>query len=66
MKAVKEMLRVSKDQVRIYPLVKHRSKKSAFLLPVLKSIAHLASPEIIKVDYQFRKGGNEMLVLNKK
>lgn len=63
--SIKEMLRVCKGDLRIYPLVKHHEKKSAYVEKISKDFEDDVKMELIKVDYQFRKGGNEMMVLKK-
>jgi SAM-dependent methyltransferase len=60
-----EMLRVAGEEVRIYPLVKHRKRKSEFLKPVWERMSRVAELELVKVDYQFRRGGDQMLVMKK-
>jgi SAM-dependent methyltransferase len=64
--AVNEMLRVSSSQLRIYPLVKHQAKKSLYVEKIIKGLDEKVKARIVKVDYQFRKGGDEMLLLTKK
>jgi hypothetical protein len=61
--SIKEMLRVCKGELRIYPLVKHHEKKSAYVKQIQKEFADDVEIRILEVDYQFRKGGNEMMVL---
>ncbi|MBZ2166661.1 class I SAM-dependent methyltransferase [Methanobacterium spitsbergense] len=58
--AIKEMLRVSSNELKIYPLVKNRGKKSEFVKKIINDLTDV-DVEIVKVDYEFRKGGNEML-----
>ena len=58
--AIREMLRVSSNELRIYPLVKNRGKKSEFVKKIMNDLTDV-DVEIVKVDYEFRKGGNEML-----
>lgn len=62
--SIKEMLRVTSDEVRIYPLIKHHNKKSPFLKRVIDDLHHIEI-EILKVDYEFRKGADEMMLLKK-
>lgn len=66
--SVKEMLRVSSQEVRIYPIVRLRGEgsKSAFLSCIINELKDIADFEIEKVDYQFRRGGNEMLKITKR
>jgi len=59
LKSIKEMLRVSSSELRIYPLVKNKGMKSKFVKRIIKDLPDVHA-EIVKVDYEFRKGGNEM------
>lgn len=63
--SVKEMLRVTKDEVCIYPLVKHKSIKSEFVKRIKQDLDKNANIKIEKVDYEFRRSGNEMMKLQK-
>lgn len=58
--SIKEMLRVSSDDLRIYPIVKNRGKKSLFVERIKDDLVD-ASLEIVDVDYEFRRNGNEMI-----
>lgn len=66
-KSIKEMLRISSNEVRIYPIVKLRGEgsKSAFLYRIIDELSDLANFDIVKVDYKFRRGGDEMLKITK-
>jgi len=64
LKSIQEMLRVSSSELRIYPLVKNRGLKSEFVNHIIKDLPDVQT-EIVKVNYEFRKGGNEMLKLTK-
>lgn len=64
-KAVEEMIRVSSEEVRIYPLVKNKGQKSIFVKKIRDNLPENIKTEIVRVDYQFRRGGNEMLRLIK-
>lgn len=58
-----EMLRVAAE-VRIFPLLTLNSRMSSFVQPLLlelKSKQYAAT--VAKVDYEFQKGGNEMLCI---
>jgi hypothetical protein len=59
--AIREMLRVA-HEVRIFPLVDVNAQESIYLSGVLKVFQEYA-PEIRKVNYEFQRGGNQMLVL---
>lgn len=62
-----EMLRVTSDEVRIYPTLKlHGESKSSFLPCLIDELSDIANFEVEKVDYQFRNGGDEMLKITKK
>jgi ubiquinone/menaquinone biosynthesis C-methylase UbiE len=63
--SIKEMLRVCKGDLRIYPLVKHHANKSTYVKQIQKDMADEVEIELVEVNYQFRKGGNEMMVLKK-
>lgn len=65
-RSVEEMIRVSCEEVRIYPLVKNKGKKSIFVDKLIQSLPDALETEIVTVDYQFRRGGNEMLRIIKK
>ena len=56
-----EMLRVA-GEVRIFPLLDVNSERSPYLTPVMEKFAD-SQPEIRRVDYEFQRGGNEMLSL---
>ena len=66
-KSIEEMLRISSDEIRIYPIVNLRGEgsKSEFLSRIIKELCNLANFEIVKVDYKFRRGGDEMLKITK-
>jgi hypothetical protein len=63
LKAIKEMLRVSSKELRIYTLVRNRGEKSPFVNRIIKDLKE--DIEILKVDYEFRQGGNEMIKIKK-
>ena len=59
--AILEMLRVSKE-VRIFPIITLEGKRSPHLdgiMATLKTLGYL--PTVEKVEYEFQKGGDEML-----
>jgi len=59
-----EMCRVSKKEVRIFPLLNLKNEKSEYLEPVLKILNDRGfETKIIKSDYEFQKGANEMLTI---
>lgn len=65
-KTVEEMIRVSCNEIRIYPLVKNKGRKSIYVNKIIQNLPETVETEIIEVDYQFRQGGNEMLRIIKK
>ena len=65
MKALLEMLRVAKE-VRVFPLVDLKGKKSAYVEGAIKELKALGyNTNIIKTGYEFQKGGDEMLKIIK-
>jgi hypothetical protein len=64
--AIAEMLRVAK-QVRIFPILDVNSNRSSYVDPVKSHFeARGIQTAEQKVDYEFQKGGNTMLVLQEK
>ena len=65
MKSILEMLRVAKE-VRVFPLVDLKGKKSVHIEDVVKELTSLGyDVNIVKTGYEFQKGGNEMLKITK-
>jgi len=63
LRSIRELLRVA-TEVRIFPLLNLVGERSEHLDPVIETItAEGFCAEIHKVDYEFQKGGNEMLVV---
>jgi len=62
--SIAEMLRVCKE-VRIFPLLNLDAGKSEVLEPIMEHFQHNFEVEIKAVEYEFQKGGNEMLVIKK-
>jgi hypothetical protein len=61
--ALRELHRVARREVRVFPLLEQGGRPVAALLSGL--LATLGIPHRIqRVDYEFQRGGNEMLVLN--
>lgn len=54
--AIREMLRVARE-VRIFPLLDMKGERSAHVERVMKEVGG----EIVRVEYEFQRGGNEML-----
>lgn len=60
--SILEMCRVSKEEVRIFPLLNLKNEKSEYLEPILKILNDRGfETKIIKTDYEFQKGANELL-----
>ncbi|MBN1925132.1 MAG: class I SAM-dependent methyltransferase [Prolixibacteraceae bacterium] len=57
LKAINEMLRVAAE-VRIFPVLDLNAKRSVHLDPILEAYPQ---SELLKVNYEFQKGGNQML-----
>lgn len=63
--ALKELVRVSRSEVRIFPLVQQGAGEPVLYLPdLLKALSPVRS-EIRKVPYEFQVGADQMLVLNR-
>jgi hypothetical protein len=61
MASIREMLRVAKE-VRIFPLLDVNARESRYLQGVLCGFQGYKF-EIRKVNYEFQRGGNKMLVI---
>jgi len=60
--SILEMCRVSKNEVKIFPLLDLKNQKSNFLEPILEVLKRKGfETKIIKTDYEFQKGANELL-----
>lgn len=59
-KSIEEMLRVGKE-VRIFPTVDLNSNESPHLKPIMEKFKHST---LVKVNYEFQKNGNQMLVIS--
>ena len=57
--AITEMLRVA-SEVRIFPVLDLNAAQSVHLEPILKQFPN---SELVKVNYEFQKGGNQMLLI---
>lgn len=59
--SIRELCRVAKE-VRVFPLLNVSGERSRFLLPVVEELQQSRYKVKIKqVDYEFQKGGNELL-----
>ena len=64
--SIQEMCRVA-TEVRIFPLLNNFSREvSSLLLPVMEELAHGYDLEIKQVQYEFQKGGNQLLQVRRK
>lgn len=64
--AILEMCRVAKKEVRIFPIYNLQNQKSQHVEAVIKELSKQGfQSEIIKTDYEFQKGANEMLKISK-
>ena len=66
--SIKEMLRVSIQEIRIYPLISlnQHGKRSKYLDHIIEEFGGDYLLDIQKVNYRFRKGADEMLRIMKK
>jgi len=65
--AILELLRVSSQEVRIYPIQNQGSQYHSYLEPLLAELTELGiTTEILTVPWEFKKGSNQMLRLIKK
>ncbi|MDQ0223731.1 SAM-dependent methyltransferase [Metabacillus niabensis] len=63
---IKELLRVTKNEVRIFPLVDLEGKRSPYIDQLLAELKDLIDYEEVNVPYEFQKHANTMLKLYKK
>jgi hypothetical protein len=63
--ALNELIRVSRSEVRIFPLVKMGAGEPVEFLPSLLEELDGVHTEIRKVPYEFQVGADEMLVLSR-
>lgn len=62
--AIRDLCRVA-EQVRIFPLLELGAKKSRHLEPAITQLQQEGYQlQIVRVDYEFQKGGNEMLLVS--
>lgn len=63
--SIREMLRVAR-QARIFPLLDMDGKRSAHLQPVMDELGRQGyKPRIERVPYEFQRGGNQMLLVDR-
>lgn len=60
--SITEMLRVCRE-IRIFPLLDLDAKRSGLLDDVMGHFRNRYRVEVMKVGYEFQRGGNEMLVI---
>jgi hypothetical protein len=61
---IKEIMKITSKEIRIFPLVNLKGKKSQFVEELIKDEEFYNNKiKVVKVDYEFVKGGNEMLVI---
>lgn len=65
LEALLELVRVTRSEVRVFPLLQHTSHSDSQLLdhPCSQLSASGIHTQMRPVDYEFQRGGNEMLVL---
>jgi SAM-dependent methyltransferase len=63
--ALRELVRVSRREVRIFPLVNQGSGEPVEFLPDLLEALRPVTSEIRKVPYEFQVGADQMLVLTR-
>ncbi len=60
--SITEMLRICKE-IRIFPLLNLNAERSEILTPIIEYYKFDFDVAIQKVDYEFQRNGNEMLVI---
>lgn len=64
---IAELLRITWEEIRIFPLISLDGMRSRFLEPLVHdSVLAGCWTTIRAVDYEFMRGGNEMLVISKR
>lgn len=65
-KVIRELLRITSKEIRIFPIVNLKGKKSVYLDRLMhdKDFNHLQI-FVRKVGYEFMKNGNEMMLISK-
>ena len=61
-KAINEMLRVGRE-IRIFPVLDLNANESPHLKPIMKKYTNC---KLVKVNYEFQKGGDHMLLIREK
>lgn len=65
LRTLEEMLRICKE-VRIFPLLNLDAEPSEMLESIIQYFQSTFRIEILQVDYEFQKGGNQMLRITRK
>lgn len=61
---INEIIRITKKEIRIFPIANLKAQRSPFIEKFMKDEDfNNCKIDIVKVDYEFIKGGNEMLVV---
>lgn len=61
---INEIIRITRKEIRIFPIYNLKDKRSPFIEKFMKDKAfNKFEINIVKVNYEFIKGGNEMLVI---
>jgi hypothetical protein len=61
---LEELVRITKGEIRIFPIVNLRWKRSGFVDLFLKDpVFSKYDRQIVRVDFEFIRGGNEMLII---
>lgn len=61
---INELIRITSKEIRIFPLVNLKGKRSVFLKKFMDDVEYKSyKKEIRKVDYEFVAGGNEVLII---
>jgi len=62
--SILEMCRVSKKEVKVFPLLDLKNQKSKYLESILDILRNKCfETKIIKTDYEFQKGANKLLTI---
>ena len=62
--SILEMCRVSKNEVKIFPLLDLKNQRSKYLEPILEILKNKNfETKIVKTEYEFQKGANELLII---
>lgn len=61
---IKELIRITSKEIRIFPLVNLKGERSLFVDKLMEDGSFSTYKiQTVKVDYEFVKGGNEMLLI---